>query len=65
MYESAGLSYLLDDEDTIENYEAAGKAKIESDMVRAEESFSRQINEMGHVGQIELISGKLRKLVLF
>jgi E3 ubiquitin-protein ligase UBR7 len=57
LYESLGVSYLLDEEDTIENYEAVGKAKLESDMVQAEENFSRQVNEMGRVGQIELISG--------
>jgi len=57
LYESVGVSYLLDEEDSIEHYEAVGKAKQEADTIRAEESFSRQVNELGHVGQIELISG--------
>ncbi|OXA60503.1 putative E3 ubiquitin-protein ligase UBR7 [Folsomia candida] len=57
IYDAGGVSFLLDEEDTIENYEAAGQAKLDSEMVRAEESFTRQMNEMGHVGQIELISG--------
>jgi E3 ubiquitin-protein ligase UBR7 len=49
--------YLLDDEDTMESYETLGKAKQESERIQAEESFVKQVNDLGHVGQIELISG--------
>jgi hypothetical protein len=57
MYESLGVSFLIDEEDTIDSYEALGKEKTESDQIKAEESFNKQVDALGRVGQIELISG--------
>ena len=50
-------SFLVDEEDTIDYYEAKGKEKIESEMDRAEQSLKRKVDEMGRIGQIEFVSG--------
>jgi len=47
----------LDEEDTIEHYEAVGKKNAEAAQLSAETSMNNQINQLGRVGQLEFIHG--------
>jgi len=49
---------LIDDEDTLEHYEAIGKEKDEIASKEAEEEMKKKMKDLGHVGQIEMIAGK-------
>lgn len=57
MYTNLKVEFLIEEDDTIESYETIGKARADSVMMQAEESFNKQVNEMGLVGQIEFVSG--------
>lgn len=53
------IQFLLDEEDTIEYYEALGRKKTEDAKLSAEASINSQVNRLDHVGQLELVHGKI------
>ncbi|CAK9261000.1 unnamed protein product [Sphagnum jensenii] len=57
MYKEKGVSFLLNREDTIQEYEAMGKRKREEALARAEGAGSDFMQTLGHVQQIELLHG--------
>jgi E3 ubiquitin-protein ligase UBR7 len=57
MYEEKGVSFLLDRDDTMQEYEATGKRKREEALARSEGAESNFMQKMGHIEQIEILHG--------
>ncbi|CAK9868151.1 unnamed protein product [Sphagnum jensenii] len=57
MYEEKGVSFLLDRDDTMQEYEATGKRKREEALARSEGAESNFMQKMGHIEQIEILRG--------
>lgn len=63
MYKKNDVEFLLDDEDTVANYQEKGKAKAENRSTSIHDETMRAISGMDHVTQIEAILAynKLKK----